>query len=113
VSITLCHQNDIPEGESRGFELPQINLMAIRKRGIIYLYLNRCPHLGIPLDWEPHRFLDNEGQYIRCMNHGALFTIDEGECILGPCAGQSLMSVEYQLEDGNIIIPQEALPAVR
>jgi nitrite reductase/ring-hydroxylating ferredoxin subunit len=45
-----------------------------------------CPHLGIPLNWAPERFLDLDGTLIQCSSHGALFQIDSGECIAGPCA---------------------------
>jgi len=30
---------------------------------------------------------------IQCATHGALFLIESGECIAGPCAGQSLTAL--------------------
>lgn len=110
MPITLCHTDDIPEGGARGFDLPQGKVFAVKKTSGLYLYLNRCPHLGLPLEWEQDAFLDNEGLYIKCANHGAFFIAESGECIQGPCLGDSLWSVDYQLEDGNIIIAEEELP---
>lgn len=109
--IALCHTDEIPEGGARGFDLPGARLLAVKKRGSIYLYLNRCPHLGLPLDWEPDGFLDTEGLYIKCANHGAFFTIESGECIQGPCRGDALWPVTCTVADGRVLIPEEELPA--
>lgn len=110
---TLCPIDDIPEGGSRGFEFARWRLFAVRKRQQVYLYLNSCPHAGIPLDWEPDSFLDNEGQFIRCANHGALFAIESGDCVQGPCSGQSLWAVEYLVTDNLLQVSEEALPGFR
>jgi len=45
------------------------------------------------LGWQPDRFLDDSASLIQCATHGALFLIENGECIAGPCAGQSLTAV--------------------
>jgi nitrite reductase/ring-hydroxylating ferredoxin subunit len=110
MAITLCHSDEIPEGNARGFELAQGKLFAVKKKGEIYLYLNRCPHLKLPLEWEPHAFLDSEALYIKCSNHGATFIPESGECIQGPCLGESLWSIAFQVVDGHILIPEEELP---
>jgi nitrite reductase/ring-hydroxylating ferredoxin subunit len=39
---------------------------------------------------------------IQCAHHGALFLIENGECVTGPCAGQSLRKVDCR-EDGDAI----------
>lgn len=110
MAISLCHIDDIPEGGSRGFTLGGSRLFAVRKRGKVFLYLNRCPHLGIALDWSTDSFLDNEGLYIRCANHGALFEIDTGTCIMGPCMGDALWTLEYSIRDGTLMLDEAELP---
>ena len=65
-------------------------LFAVRKDGQVFAYRNRCPHRGIPLEWLPDQFLDHSASLIQCATHGALFLIDSGECVAGPCAGQAL-----------------------
>lgn len=64
--------------------------VLIRFRGELHAYLNACPHLGICLNWEPNRFLSSSGNHIQCAMHGALFEIETGFCVSGPCVGQSL-----------------------
>jgi nitrite reductase/ring-hydroxylating ferredoxin subunit len=112
-SFALCHRDDIPERGSKGFEFSRWRLFAVKKRGDIFLYVNSCPHAGIPLDWEPDKFLDNDGAFIRCANHGALFDIPSGDCVQGPCPGQSLWAVEYQVTDGILEVSEAALPGFR
>jgi nitrite reductase/ring-hydroxylating ferredoxin subunit len=100
----LCHSDDIEEGCSKGFELGEKKLFAVKKDAVIFVYENRCPHLGIELEWLEDQFLDQEGALIQCSTHGALFTIEEGDCISGPCAGQQLRRLEVKLEAGEVFL---------
>ena len=110
TDISLCHIDEITEGSSKGFDLPQAQIFAVKKLGKLFVYINRCPHFGIPLHWQPDQFLDPEGAFLQCSTHGALFTIQTGECIRGPCQGDSLWQVEYKIEQGKILIAEEELP---
>ncbi|MCB1849350.1 MAG: Rieske 2Fe-2S domain-containing protein, partial [Gammaproteobacteria bacterium] len=65
---------------------------------------NRCPHTGAPLDWSPDQFLDAEGRFIICAMHGALFEIESGRCIYGPCVNQSLERLPVRLERGRLLL---------
>lgn len=100
----LCRSEDIPERGSKGFEINGLQLFGVRKRGQVYLYENTCPHVGLPLNWSPDKFLDMEGELILCSSHGALFQIENGRCVAGPCPGRSLKSVPYREENGSIIV---------
>lgn len=93
----LCHIDAVPEGQSKGFPWGQQTLIAVKRQGQLYLYRNRCPHRSIPLEWLADQFLDLERQFIQCSTHGALFTIESGLCIQGPCQGLSLEAVDYTL----------------
>ncbi|MBN0989207.1 MULTISPECIES: Rieske (2Fe-2S) protein [Amphritea] len=98
--------SELTENSAKGIELNQRKLFAVCRQGRIYLYENRCPHKGVPLEWLPDTFLDVEKQFIQCSTHGALFTIDKGLCIAGPCAGASLIPVSYEIIDGQLCIPE-------
>lgn len=73
----------------------------------MYAYRNQCPHQQVELNWQPHRFFDPDGIYLQCSLHGALFRPESGECIFGPCVGQSLKPVAVEERDGAIWL-QEA-----
>jgi len=90
----LCDKNELDEGTSRGFEVEGFQLLAVRRDGQVYVYQNRCPHRSVPLQWQPDQFLDASASLIQCATHGALFLIESGECIAGPCEGKSLNAID-------------------
>jgi nitrite reductase/ring-hydroxylating ferredoxin subunit len=52
----------------------------------------------------PDQFLDIDGGFIQCSVHGALFQIENGFCVRGPCAGQSLQPVALEISDGQVYL---------
>jgi nitrite reductase/ring-hydroxylating ferredoxin subunit len=107
--ISLISVNDIEEGTSRGLEVNNLHLFAVKKDAQVYLYWNRCPHLGTPLEWEEDRFLDPDGALIQCSTHGALFQIENGNCLAGPCKGKSLRAIPFLIDNGMIMLEETAL----
>ena len=107
--ITLCKTDEIEEGTSKGFEVNGTFLFAVKRGDQLHIYYNRCPHLGIPLEWEEHRFLDEDGALIRCSTHGALFEINNGQCLAGPCTGKALRAIEFEIQGGDIEIDESRL----
>jgi nitrite reductase/ring-hydroxylating ferredoxin subunit len=102
----LCALAEIAEGRARGFELEVggrlLRIFAARRGGAIYAYLNRCPHRGTPLDWAPDQFFDLEGRHLVCSTHGAVFRVEDGSCLAGPCAGEALTPVETRVREGAL-----------
>lgn len=107
----LCAVCDIPEDDSRGFILPKgeedLSLVCVKKDGLVSVYVNSCPHLGVPMNMEPDRFLDVEKNFIMCSTHGALFQIDTGECVQGPCLGQNLTPVPHEIREEEVFIAKD------
>jgi nitrite reductase/ring-hydroxylating ferredoxin subunit len=104
----LCDAKYLAEAHSRGFEIDGQKLVAVRRQGQVFVYRNRCPHRGVPLDWETDQFLDASASLIQCATHGALFLIESGECVAGPCAGKSLRAINCREDSSGIWI---SLPA--
>lgn len=98
----LCSTDSLAEGCSRGFSLAGRSLLAIRRQGQVYLYRNRCPHRGIALNWTADAFLDDSASLIRCAHHGALFLIESGECVSGPCEGEALQALACHEDSAGI-----------
>jgi nitrite reductase/ring-hydroxylating ferredoxin subunit len=108
----LCRVEEIPDGESRGFPPAPggfTGLFAIRRGERVFVYVNSCPHIGLPLDPAPHRFLDAKRTAIVCSAHGARFRIEDGQCTSGPCYGESLEAVAARVDgEGRVIVPADA-----
>ena len=66
---------------------------VIKKAGRFFAYINHCPHTGAPLDWVPDQYLNLDQSHIQCAMHGALFEIETGVCVYGPCINRCLESV--------------------
>lgn len=104
----LINSYELEEGQSKGFIIGGTHLFIVRHQGTVVAYLNSCPHRKIPLQCLPDQFLDCDKQFIRCSNHAALFTIEHGLCISGPCHHENLtrVSVEEHNEQIYCTIPQ-------
>ena len=100
----LCPLDDIADGGSAGFEIAGKLVMAIRQGDTVFAYVNSCPHVGTPLDMWPGRFLTRDGEYILCATHGALFRIEDGHCVAGPCVGRGLTPIEARVANGVVNI---------
>jgi nitrite reductase/ring-hydroxylating ferredoxin subunit len=77
---------------------------AVRFRGRVHAWLNRCARIALELDWMPGRFFDDSGLYLICATHGAVYCPDSGQCVGGPCRGASLTPVPVVERDGAIYI---------
>ncbi len=108
----LCRLDDIPDGTSKGFPAAPgafTGLFAIRRGRRVWVYVNSCPHIGLPLDPMPDRFLDAKKQAIICSAHGARFRIEDGFCSSGPCYGESLEAVPARIDEaGQVFVPEDA-----
>ena len=93
---------DILEDSSKGFIHQGEKLFAVKKEGEVFVYKNSCPHIEVPLNWHEDEFLDSSKSMIQCANHGALFVIENGYCVSGPCTGRKLTAVAFDIIAGVI-----------
>lgn len=101
----LCHTHELTNLQARGFTIDSdqgsLELFIIKHDDQINVYRNHCPHLGIPLNWQPDDFMSLEGTHIQCATHGALFALEDGHCVAGPCRGQYLTALDYEHRDND------------
>ena len=101
----LTDKLDLANDEAREFSIEtaqgEVNLFVVKHQDEIYAYQNKCPHLGIPLNWQPDEFMSMDSEHIQCSTHGALFKPENGHCILGPCSGQKLTSLALEYTADN------------
>ncbi len=104
----LCKTSDIEDPGSKSFELKikrkTESIFVVHQDGMFYAYYNKCPHTGATLEWQQDQFLDLDKALIQCATHDALFMIDSGKCITGPCSGDSLQSLPLTIEAEQISI---------
>lgn len=104
----LCELAEVEDGGSAGFSIERDGVkrlvMAIRKGEAVYVYVNSCPHIGSPLDFHAGRFLSHDKKHILCSTHGALFEIEDGLCIFGPCRKTSLEAIPVTVSGGTVYL---------
>ena len=101
--MKLCTLDALQPDTPRGFDLADgTALLLIRRGDRVIAWRNSCPHRGIRLEWQPDQFLVYEKQFIQCATHGALFGIDDGICIAGPCPGEQLEALPVEVRDGEV-----------
>ena len=107
-AVKLCALEEISAPGGRGFTVDTgalpARIFVVHAGGMVRAYENSCPHVGTPLDWQPDQFLDAGGALIQCSTHGALFRIEDGYCIAGPCAGRSLREVKIEVRKGEVYL---------
>ena len=77
---------------------------VVKRGNRVFAYQNVCPHAGHPLNWKPDSFLVPDGAAIICASHGAVFDIETGACVAGPCPGRHLQPVPAEIRDGRIYV---------
>ena len=113
---------ELTPGQTKKFTLRRgkrdFEAMLVNYQGRYFAYVNRCPHVGINLDWVDNQFFTVDGRYLMCANHGAVFEPPTGECVWGPCVGASLQSLPLEVIGEKILdhlppIPRRWLPGQR
>ena len=100
--------------ESGGFAETEMTVDGVAESVILHrdgdevrAWLNVCPHAGRRLDWAPGQFLKSREGLLVCAVHGASFELIGGECVAGPCRGQSLQPVAVRVREGEVLPPGE------
>ena len=107
----VCSIHDIEDDSAREFQVDDQPVVIVKRDGQFHAYLNWCPHLGIELNFMPDQFLDSDNQFLICANHGALFEIDSGDCLSGPCSGDALLAVPLEVREEQIWLGEVPQPA--
>lgn len=113
--MELCRLDDLEDGQARGFAVEGLRrkVVLVRRAGRVHAWLDSCPHYsaGIPMAWKTDAYLSGDRKHLACSAHGALFDIATGECVIGPCLGQSLTPVAITItEQGVIELARANLP---
>jgi ribosomal protein L11 methyltransferase len=79
------------------------SVLVGRVDGTWRAYDNVCRHRALPLDLGADSPMSDDGKFLRCSQHGALYRLVDGLCVDGPCAGDRL-SAEPIVEDGDALV---------
>jgi len=77
---------------------------VVRKGAFFYAYQNLCKHLPVTLDLNDNSFFNHDKTLLQCQMHGALYEMESGLCIGGPCESARLRSLPFQETDSQLIV---------
>jgi nitrite reductase/ring-hydroxylating ferredoxin subunit len=103
AGVRLGPIEQIDDGKARAFVLQlragRFHGFVVRRGDQVRGYVDRCPHMGLPLAQVLDDYLTPSGDLIVCSWHSALFRVDDGACVGGPCSGQRLTEWPITVED--------------
>jgi nitrite reductase/ring-hydroxylating ferredoxin subunit len=107
TSSWRCGVDALRPGDTARFQIEKngktVAGFIVNHQGRHHAYVNRCPHAGTPLDWWPNEFFTEDGRFLICATHGAVFEPDSGRCIEGPCPGARLDRLCVE-RDGQFLV---------
>lgn len=104
----LCAAADVPDGQGKEIVFGEgkdcFRVVVLRLGERLFAFHNCCPHFSIPLNYEPDRFHVFGDDLLMCAHHTAIYRIEDGVCIDGPCVGASLTAIPVREDEGEVAI---------
>ena len=104
----VARVEEMDEGSVRKFwiicQKYRVDAFLVNEDGNFHAYVNRCRHMPTPLDFIRDQFLSEDGKYLMCYTHGALYEFATGLCVSGPCKGEALYRLPVRIDRGEILV---------
>jgi nitrite reductase/ring-hydroxylating ferredoxin subunit len=104
----VARVTDVQPGAVKRFSIIcqqyRVTGFLVNEDGRFHAYVNRCRHMATPLDFVRDQFLSEDGQYLMCYTHGALYERGSGVCIAGPCKGESLYRLPVCIDQDEVLV---------
>lgn len=78
--------------------------------GELRAYANICRHRAVPLSTGGSP-MSHDGLHLYCGYHGALYRPTDGRCVVGPCVGESLLTMSVQRDGRELVVSGLLSPA--
>ncbi|HJT24818.1 MAG TPA: Rieske 2Fe-2S domain-containing protein [bacterium] len=102
--LKIAAMDELKNGGSKKFVIHRSDrsteAFLIKTNGKFYAYLNLCRHWTVGLDFDDNEFFSEDGEWLVCKNHGAIYSPATGDCASGPCGGAALYGVPLIEKDG-------------
>ena len=104
----VCAAAEVADGKSRvvAFGQPpqRFELIVVRSGNDVFGYANECKHMQVALNLLDDDAVETNDHHILCQYHYATYRFNDGYCIAGPCAGESLTAVPLCVRGERVVI---------
>lgn len=120
IALDEKRRQEIDDGRFVSARLPQvitvagnrtISVLIGKPSGRLKVFANVCRHQAVPLDLGVDSPMSDDGLYLVCNSHGAMYRPDDGYCITGPCRGERLFAMQAREEGDAIVLTVGDSPA--
>jgi nitrite reductase/ring-hydroxylating ferredoxin subunit len=80
------------------------SVLVGRAGGAWRAYVNVCRHRDLPLDLGVSSPMSDDARFLACSQHGALYRLTDGLCVMGPCVGERLAPIAITEHDGELVL---------
>ncbi|MCD6005219.1 Rieske (2Fe-2S) protein [Vreelandella alkaliphila] len=103
----VCPSSLIEEGNAHCIEVisndESFPVIVTRINGVIYCYVNACPHQYLPLNYRSESIISSDRSRLLCSAHGAAFDIKTGNCLTGAFDKLDAIPV-FEDQESNVCI---------
>jgi nitrite reductase/ring-hydroxylating ferredoxin subunit len=106
--VALGPLEEIADGEVTEHSVDPLGSVLVLRRGAeVRAYRNLCPHHWLPLTYRSGKILSADGARLRCSNHGAEFSVDDGRPFdANPPCGLEPVPVHVDAEGRVVLRPR-------
>jgi nitrite reductase/ring-hydroxylating ferredoxin subunit len=85
------------------------SMLLVRRGAKVCAWRNLCPHQWLPLNYRSEKIVSADGQRLRCSNHGAVFSTEDGSPVGDAFVSCGLEPVPVQVDgEGRVVIDARA-----
>ena len=85
------------------------SVLVVRRGAEIRAWRNVCPHHWLPLTYRSAQILSADGARLRCSNHGAEFSVEDGQPLADAALPCGLEPVPVQIDEtGQVVLRPQA-----
>lgn len=105
--LPIARVGEIPVGRTKSFRFGTANGIAFNNQGVIQAYVNRCTHMGGPVELRTKKTGET---VLQCKWHEAEFAPDTGRAIEGEAPQGTFLAPIKVLEEGGELFALLVLP---
>lgn len=86
-----------------------VTALVLQHADKVAVYLDLCPHNKTVLS-QNGSYLSQDLSRLMCEVHGATFKLEDGSCDRGPCQGDTLAKIPFEVANEIVRIPKQLAP---